>query len=309
MQVASAELDIADALQFLAYDDLRVGDPATAIENYPAAEKAFAALPPPLPNFMKVRRTRNEIKVRVADAQSKLGRLDEAEKLIRDALADREQLVKLTPRPAGTVALLKTDVGQSRMYVGDFLLMFRKDRAAAAAEYAVGLELFAALLKEEPDSLDLRQRLAAAHYRLGMTAAGPDRAKEAYAECLKVREELARIDPKDTQSGVELALALARAGKGPDAERMADALLKQAGKDRQVLFQVACTYSVMSGTAADRETAERRRDQAFQALRDLIKAGWKDRAGLETDPDFDAIRDDRRFKELLDSLPKPVPPP
>ena len=83
---------------------------------------------------------------------------------------------------------------------------------------------------------------------------------------------------------------------------MAAALLKQAGTDRQVLFQVACTYSVLAGNPADRRTAGRYRDEAFQVLRDVIIAGWRDPGGLDTDPDFDAIRDDQRFKELLKSL-------
>jgi hypothetical protein len=116
---------------------------------------------------------------------------------------------------------------------------------------------------------------------------------------------LAKIDPKDTQSGVELALSFARAGKDADAERLAASLLKQAARDRQVLFQVACALSVVSGVTADKETATRCRDQAFQVLRDAIAAGWKDPGGLEADPDFDAIREDPRFKELLKALAKP----
>jgi tRNA A-37 threonylcarbamoyl transferase component Bud32/tetratricopeptide (TPR) repeat protein len=317
IDLASADFDIADSLQRLAYVDLLRGDSVSAIDNYTASDRAFAALPPPLPDFLNTRRTRNEIQVRLADAKSKLGRLDEAEKHFRDALANRESLLKSvpgssTPPMSALVRQLKTDVGQSRMYLGDFLLMFRKDRVAAAAEYAAGLDVFSLLLKAEPDSLDLRERLGATYYRLGLAAIDPDKAREAYVESLKIREELAKIDPKDMQSGVQVALSLARAGKHADAERMAETLLKQAGKDRQVLFQVACTLSILSGTSADRETADRCRDHAFQVLRDLATAGWKERRALETDPDFDAIRQDPRFEELLKALPNPAeasPPP
>src|SRR5262249_60883969 len=134
-------------------------------------------------------------------------------------LADREMLVQNTPRGAPNSVLLQADVGQGRMYLGDFLLFFRKNRAAAATEYAACQDLFATLLKAEPDSLDLRQRLSAAYYRIGVTAAEPQKAKDAFAECLRLRQELARIDPKDTQSGVELALVLARVGGSAQAGR------------------------------------------------------------------------------------------
>jgi serine/threonine protein kinase len=306
MLVTDAQYDVADSLQLVAYDDLRLGDPRAAIENYTAAEKTFADLPPPHPQLLKTRRIRNEMAVRLADAHARLGRLDEAEKLFRESLADREALAERAPRPADAALLVREDVGQGRMYLGDFLFFFRKDRAAAAAEYAICLDLFTTLLKTDPDHLSLRQRLAATHYRLGFTASNPAKAKEAFAECLKMRHELARIDSRDTLAGVELALALARVGDRAEAERVAQSLLKQVGTDRQVLFQVACTYAVLAGNAPDRASTDRCRAEAFQVLRDVIAAGWKDAAALETDPDFDAIRADPRFRDLVAKVkPKP----
>jgi hypothetical protein len=34
----------------------------------------------------------------------------------------------------------------------------------------------------------------------------------------------------------------------------------------------------------------------------MADRGWKDRVGLETDPDFDAIRGDKRFGEMIARL-------
>jgi hypothetical protein len=144
-----------------------------------------------------------------------------------------------------------------------------------------------------------------------MAFSDPKQSKDAFADCLKVRRELAAIDPQDTWAGVELALALAHAGETAEAEKVAGRLLQQAGTDRLVLDNVACTLSIVSSVTTDQGTAGRCRDQAFGVLRDLVKAGWKDRGALEADWDFDFLRADPRFKDILKALPNPteaVPP-
>jgi hypothetical protein len=93
-------------------------------------------------------------------------------------------------------------------------------------------------------------------------------------------------------------------GEDFEAERVARRLLGQAGSDRQVLFQVACTFAILA-SGADAEHAARSRELAFGTLRDLLKAGWKDRGGLETDPDFDPIRADPRWPLILRALANP----
>ena len=41
----------------------------------------------------------------------------------------------------------------------------------------------------------------------------------------------------------------------------------------------------------------------------LIHHGWEDRFGLNTDPDLDAVRRDRRYKELLKKMDALKPEP
>jgi eukaryotic-like serine/threonine-protein kinase len=313
MAKADADLDVADSYQLVAYADLRLGEPERAVENYRASDAAFAKLPPPMPNFLKVRRIRNEIQVRLGDAMSKLNRLGESHQHYLNALNDRKELLRSSPRPATVAGLLRTDVGQSHMYLGDFLLMIHNEPTAAAVVYEMALRDFAEVLKDDPDNLDLRQRVAASHYRLGIAAderppvalvagAAADFAPRAYhfAECLRLREELAKIDPKDTQSAVELLLALARVGRTADVEKLAADLLQQAGTDRQVLFQTACGLAII-GRGSD-EASVRCRDEAFRVMGMLIESGWKDRVALQTDPDFAGVRSDKRFGELLTRL-------
>ena len=84
--------------------------------------------------------------------------------------------------------------------------------------------------------------------------------------------------------------------------KLARDLLKRAGGDRRVLFQTACGLAVAGGGPGD--VAAACREEAFRVLDALVRAGWKNRVALETDPDLDVIRADPRFAALLAKLPK-----
>jgi serine/threonine-protein kinase len=320
IEKADAAKDVAEALANVAFTELRLGEPERALRNYEAADRAFAALPQPLPNWLEVRRTRNEIRVRIADARSKLGHLDEAQADYVTALKDREAAAWAGNGPPSARALLTTDVSQSRLYLGDFLLMMRKDPAAASVQYGLSLELCTKVLADDPDNLDVRQRLAASHYRLGLTG-GPRPGISPFAgaaaevapvvihhtESLRLREGLAKIDPTDTQGQVEVLLAYARLGRAADADETVGRLLRQAGDDRQVLFQTACGLSIRANEAGP--AAGKCLDRAFEVLTKLVDVGWQDRAALQTDPDLDAVRKDKRFTELLRRMEGMKPEP
>ena len=97
-----------------------------------------------------------------------------------------------------------------------------------------------------------------------------------------------------------MLLTYARLGRSKDADETVARLLKQAGADRQVLFQTACGLSILA--AGPGEAAGECLDRAFEVLTKLVDGGWQDRAALETDPDLDAVRKDKRFAELVRRL-------
>src|SRR5205807_889691 len=105
------------------------------------------------------------------------------------------------------------------------------------------------------------------------------------------------IDRKDTQGQVEVLLAYARMGRTTEAERIAAGLLERAGTDPQSLFQTVCGYAILA--AGKGEVADRGREQAFQTMEKLLQSGWKDPVALESDPDLEPIRGDKRFGEML----------
>ncbi len=100
-----------------------------------------------------------------------------------------------------------------------------------------------------------------------------------------------------------LMLARARCGQHEKAAERAAVLQRTAGKNVRVLFQAACGYALCSA-AAGQETAPGKeyRAKALGVLREMIAAGYRDRAELERDPDLDPIRDDAAFREVLAGL-------
>ncbi len=85
----------------------------------------------------------------------------------------------------------------------------------------------------------------------------------------------------------------AHLGKGEyaDALAMFDEMLRISPGNSTALYNKACAYSRMKEA-----------DRAFEFLKKAIDVGFADRDHIAADRDFDNIRDDPRFKEILDAL-------
>jgi serine/threonine-protein kinase len=312
--IPDANEDVATSYRLIADADLWLGEPDAAAEHYATADRGLAALPPPRVNSLMVLQERARIRDLLGDATFKLGDRDGAERHYRAALRDRQVLLGRTKNPVAAAAL-KSAVVQSHLVVGDFLLAGRDDPAGAAAEFRAAYQSLVPLLKAEPDNLTYRRFVAAAHYRFGVIAQQTAASRPAFGrlaagalaaahfkESLRLRAELGAIDSRDTQGLIEWMLALGRCGKAADARVLAWFLLKQAGRDRRVLFHTACGLAVASVGPTDPELAERCRSRAFELLDELAASGWKDRVALETDPDLASVRDDPQFRRVLEKI-------
>ncbi|MGE3818543.1 MAG: hypothetical protein AB7I30_03855, partial [Isosphaeraceae bacterium] len=203
----------------------------------------------------------------------------------------------------------------------DFFLLARDDPARAWTGYQRSLRIFGELLAKNPEGFEARRNVAMLHYRAGETARRlkergiapppnippPPPSEVAFAESLKIRKELAAIDPDDLQTRIDLMTALARVGDYAEATALAESLRNEAKPDGRSLFQAACGFALCARDP-DPEAAGKARKNALDGLDALIQQGWNDRVRLETDPDLDPVRSDPRFSEILSRLPKlPVP--
>ena len=98
-------------------------------------------------------------------------------------------------------------------------------------------------------------------------------------------------------------VALARCGEHAEAARIAEHLVSSPPKDEYLYFQAACGYALASQAASGNDAlVSRYQSAAFDCLRQGKKHGWNDPTTLEIDPDLEPIREDSRFRALLEEF-------
>jgi adenylate cyclase len=94
--------------------------------------------------------------------------------------------------------------------------------------------------------------------------------------------------PDDARSHVYLAVELAALGRTEEALAEGKRALDLSPDDPLMLYNVACVFARLGDVQA-----------AVKSLRTSIAAGLEDYEWLKTDPDFDTIRNEPAFIEIL----------
>ena len=102
------------------------------------------------------------------------------------------------------------------------------------------------------------------------------------------RRQLAR-DPGDLRAMYLCAGALVQRGRREEGLRLLDRVLSVARGDPSVLYNAACVYARAG-----------KREEAIAALQECVRAGWYNRDWMAHDSDFDSIRDDPRFRAMIE---------
>jgi serine/threonine protein kinase/Flp pilus assembly protein TadD len=137
-----------------------------------------------------------------------------------------------------------------------------------------------------PESYDVATMLALAYTGIGKHA----EAEAARKHALKLMEDRLELNPDDPRAWILAATSYAAGG---DREQTENAIRRAFAIDNDALtvYNAACAYALLGD-----------KEKALDNLETAVKSGWRHREWLLHDSDFDFVRDDPRFKKILESL-------
>jgi serine/threonine protein kinase len=250
---------------------------------------------------------------------------DKAREPIHQARDLREELARDYP----AVTEYQVALAQSHNNTAIFDLADNPDQAIVG--YKKALTVWEALIKRHPTELEYIQNKAASLCNIGEALQKLGKAKEAiewYDQAASVLEEVLAKQPKEPaalrfydNTCMGRASALAEVHEYERAQRELDKLLKRKSLPAEMLYDMACAFSICAGAAGqDKSLAEAERHalsdkyaaQACELLRRVAKTGWfKDAARvahMKQDQDLDALRSRDQFREFMRDIESALPP-
>jgi serine/threonine-protein kinase len=210
-------------------------------------------------------------------------------------------LVKGFPKHSSFVA----DLALVSVAHGDAYLR-QGQKAEARKLYEKHLANVEAIARQNPGNRWVQFVLAHTYQRLGalsLQEGQSARAAEMLNKSLTKWEKLAREQPQNLAYQAALPVALARCGKEGPAREKAEALLKQTPKHPEVLIQSARCFAVCA--AANPSEKLPLGEKAVQLLRQAVEQGYRNTAALESDPDWQGIRSEAAFGQVLEQAKRP----
>jgi len=108
---------------------------------------------------------------------------------------------------------------------------------------------------------------------------------------LPIYEAALDEDPEDFLTLAWLGNAYTRLGRLEEGLRIDLRLTALLPDDPVARYNLCCSYALLG-----------QKEEAIGALRRAVRCGYRDADHLRTDPDVNALRDDPRFRMILDSL-------
>jgi tetratricopeptide (TPR) repeat protein len=238
----------------------------------------------------------------LAETNFRLGDRTLADDFYRQALEQREVMIKLRPNDLTSLK----ELGDVYYMIGEFKLRCG-DLAAAGRYLENSRDRRKDLVDREPRNVVFGRDLALTLYRLGNLAdlhKDADLAMRLYQASLKIREELAKISEANDRRQTELMLTLAHTGQTARALELADRYSAGPNVDReQRIFLASCYAQVARAIPpAHAEQIQTALVKAVGAVQTSVREGFRDRVYLETEPDLEPIRNRGDFKQILGEI-------
>jgi serine/threonine-protein kinase len=237
----------------------------------------------------------------IGDAAYRLGDPARSSATFAESIRSHEEMLGQNPKSI----LLKRGLAGACILAGDFSLR-SGDATRAAALYGRTQTLYAELAQADPKKFDYKWDLGNIHYRRGQLALRTKdaaAAKTHFQDCLTIRQQLADKDAINDRRKTELMLVLAHCGDHARAAGIAAELGKTIKPDAEFLIDVArCYAQCAAATPADDALRSRYTQAAIQAVETAAKLGYRDIVYLTTEVDFDPLRKQGGFGQVLDAI-------
>lgn len=234
-----------------------------------------------------------------------------ARKGLLQSIETRREAVQADPLNAAA----KMDLQYSYYAIGDLELQVAKPRAALE-QYKKGAEIMEALLRKDSTNEEFQWNLANDEYGMGDALRLLGKRQEAQAhfrDCLKLRQILLQTDPKSVQMRSEVMFVRAQLGEHEAPARTAQELRDSAPKHPGILYAAAQGYALSASALTDnralskqpKQIAELQRnyvEAAVRSLGDAVANGYKNTWMLAHDPALQSVRNDERFRQLVNGL-------
>lgn len=153
--------------------------------------------------------------------------------------------------------------------------------------FAEAAKLFERACALRPEDYQAPAFLAQAYSSLGMHT----ESEVAYRRQGRLVEERLDLIPDDTRACVLGSASFAIIGEVERSAALAKRALAMDPDDPMLLYNVACTYSLLHMT-----------DEALDCLESAVDKGYGHKEWMEHDSDFDSIKDTPRFKTILATI-------
>jgi serine/threonine protein kinase/Flp pilus assembly protein TadD len=157
----------------------------------------------------------------------------------------------------------------------------------SAGRFQEAVKMFERASSLRPEDYQAPGFLAQAYGSLGMV----DERDAGLRRALKLMEDRLELNPDDARASNLAAAFLARLGDLSKAVEYADRSLAIDPDDPMLLYNVACTYVVLS-----------RVDDALNCLERAVDKGFGHKEWIDHDPDLDPLRDNLRFQALSQAM-------